>query len=154
MFKRDSHHSSTTDSVTPSVPAVAEAPTYFDEQSEFSGTLRLSNSATIDGRIEGEIECHGSIAVGPTGSVQGQIHAESVVVHGEVHGDIDARAEITLHKSARVHGDMVTEGIVIERGATVEGKITIGALSQTNVVREPVSTGSNVSPDQDTRGAG
>jgi cytoskeletal protein CcmA (bactofilin family) len=49
-----------------------------------------------------------------------------VIVDGEVHGDIDAQSEITLRRTARVHGDLTTEGIVIERGAKLEGRITIG----------------------------
>jgi cytoskeletal protein CcmA (bactofilin family) len=111
------------------VAGVAGGPTYFDEASEFSGTLRLQKSATIDGHIEGEIDCEQSVTVGPSGSVSARVRAESVVIHGEVHGDIEARSEITLHKTARVHGDMSTQGIVIEKGAQVEGRITIGTAN-------------------------
>ena len=57
-----------------------------------------------------------------------QVRAESVVIDGEIHGDIEARSEIMLSKTARVYGDIMTEGIVIERGAKVEGRITIGPV--------------------------
>ena len=104
--------------------------TYFDESSEFSGTLRLQSSACIDGSVEGEIDCERDVTVGPSGRIRAQIHAQSVEIFGEVHGDIQARSEITLHKTARVHGDMTTEGIVIEKGAKVEGRITIGSQAE------------------------
>jgi cytoskeletal protein CcmA (bactofilin family) len=108
-------------------PAGSAGTTYFDESSEFSGTLRLQSSACIDGSVEGEIDCDRDVTVGPSGRVHAQIHAQSIVILGEVRGDIHARSEITLHKTARVHGDMTTEGIVIEKGAKVEGRITIGS---------------------------
>lgn len=102
--------------------------TYFDESSQFSGTLHLRQSVRIDGAIEGEIECDQTVTIGAPGRVTARIRAQSVVIEGELHGDIEARGEITLHKTAKVFGDMTTEGIVVEKGAKVEGRITIGTL--------------------------
>jgi len=102
--------------------------TYFDESAQFSGTLHLRQSVSIDGAIEGEIECDQTVRIGPSGRVSARIRAQSVVIEGELHGDIEARGEITLHKTARVFGDMTTEGIVVEKGAKVEGRITIGSV--------------------------
>ena len=103
--------------------------TYFDESAEFSGTLHLRQSVCIDGAIEGEIECDQTVKIGPSGRVTARIRAQSVVIEGELHGNIEARGEITLHKTARVFGDMTTEGIVVEKGAKVEGRITIGCAA-------------------------
>ncbi len=107
----------------------APAGTYFDQSSSFTGSLKLEKNVHIDGSIDGELECAGTVTIGPSGKVAASIKAESVLIDGEVHGDIEARTEITLRKSARVYGDLRTEGIVIERGAKVEGQITIGASS-------------------------
>jgi cytoskeletal protein CcmA (bactofilin family) len=104
----------------------AHVGTYFDESSEFTGSLKLNKAVHIDGSIEGDLECSGTVTIGPSGRVTARIRAECVLIDGEVHGDIEARTEITLRKSARVYGDLRTEGIVIERGAKVEGQITIG----------------------------
>jgi cytoskeletal protein CcmA (bactofilin family) len=100
--------------------------TYIDASSEFTGSLKLQKSVHIDGSIEGDLDCSATVTIGPSGKVTAHIRAESVLIDGEVHGDIEARTGITLRKSARVYGDLKTEGIVIERGAKVEGQITIG----------------------------
>ena len=113
--------------------------TYVDESSEFSGTLKLAKSLHIDGAIEGEIECAETVTIGASGRVTASVCAEFVVIDGEIHGDIEARSEITLGKSARVYGDLMTEGIVIERGAKVEGRITIGPVRRSNAPTEPVA---------------
>lgn len=106
--------------------AATQVGTYFDESSQFTGSLKLNKSVHVDGSIEGDLDCSAAVTIGPTGKVTARIRAESVLIDGEVHGDIEARTEITLRKSARVYGDLKTEGIVIERGAKVEGQITIG----------------------------
>ena len=111
--------------------ALAASPantTYVDESSHFTGTLKLQKSLVVDGSVEGEIDCAATVTIGASGRVNAQICAETVLIDGEIHGDIEARGEITLSKSARVYGDIMTEGIVIERGAKVEGRITIGPV--------------------------
>ena len=112
----------------PALPAAPANETYVDASSEFTGTLKLAKSLHIDGAVEGEIDCAATVTIGNSGKVNAQIRAESVMIDGEIHGDIEARSEITLSKTARVYGDIMTEGIVIERGAKVEGRITIGPV--------------------------
>ena len=107
--------------VTTSTPT-----TTIDTSSEFTGSLKTQKALQIDGKVEGEVECGSIVTIGNGGKVNAHIRAEAVLIDGEVHGDIEARTEITLHKTARVYGDLKTEGIVIERGAKVEGQITIG----------------------------
>lgn len=116
----------TTASVDVRAALPERAATYMDASSDFTGSLKMSKSVHIDGTIEGELDCSATVTIGPSGKVTARIRAESVLIDGEVHGDIEARTEITLRKSARVYGDLKTEGIVIERGAKVEGQITIG----------------------------
>lgn len=112
----------------PRTPAPPASTTYVDESSEFTGTLKLTKNLVVDGSVEGEIDCAATVTIGATGRVNAQICAEFVVIDGEIHGDIEARSEISLSKTARVYGDLMTEGIVIERGAKVEGRITIGPV--------------------------
>ncbi|HTO08513.1 MAG TPA: polymer-forming cytoskeletal protein [Myxococcota bacterium] len=128
----------TTMDVRPAAPA--HVGTYFDESSQFTGSLKLNKAVHIDGSIEGDLDCTAAVTIGTSGKVTARIRAESVLIDGEVHGDIEARSEITLRKTARVYGDMKTEGIVIERGAKVEGQITIGpsnAVASTLAMPKP-----------------
>jgi cytoskeletal protein CcmA (bactofilin family) len=110
------------------VRAITSGPatTTVDASSEFTGSLKTQKAVQIDGKVEGEVDCGSTVTIGNSGKVTARIRAESVLIDGEVHGDIEARTEITLRKTARVFGDLKTEGIVIERGAKVEGQITIG----------------------------
>ena len=154
-----------TKSESDSVPALGAGPstlrpvsppadtTFVDASSEFSGSLRMNGDVQIDGSVEGEIECRGTLTVGDGGRVQAQVRAECVVIFGEVHGDIEASSEITLHKTARVFGDMNTEGIVIEKGAKVEGRITIGSSSESGARASASSAHAHAQPQADSHGS-
>ena len=99
---------------------------HIDEGAECSGKFRFASDAQIDGTVEGELDCHGTLLVSASGRVDAQIRAENVIIYGEAHGDIRASNQITLHKDAHVTGDLRTKGIVIEPGAQVQGCIAIG----------------------------
>jgi cytoskeletal protein CcmA (bactofilin family) len=117
-------------------PVTPATTTYVDESSQFVGSLKLTKNLVVDGTVEGEIDCAATVTIGSSGRVNAQICAETVVIDGEIHGDIEARSEISLSKTARVYGDLMTEGIVIERGAKVEGRITIGPVKSANRTRD------------------
>ena len=121
------------------VRAITSGPatTTIDASSEFTGSLKTQKAVHIEGKVEGDIDCGSTVTIGNSGKVTAHIRAESVQIDGEVHGDIEARTEITLRKTARVFGDLKTEGIVIERGAKVEGQITIGPSSRDTSTSTP-----------------
>jgi cytoskeletal protein CcmA (bactofilin family) len=74
----------------------------------------------IDGEIEGNIR-GGSMTVGDTGMVKGDIISESVTVHGRVEGSVRAR-KVMLARNAHVLGDIVHQSLSVEMGAVFEGQ--------------------------------
>jgi cytoskeletal protein CcmA (bactofilin family) len=74
----------------------------------------------IDGEIEGNIR-GGSMTVGDTGMVKGDIVSESVTVHGRVEGSVRAR-KVMLARNAHVMGDIVHQSLSVEMGAVFEGQ--------------------------------
>lgn len=112
---------------TPSRPPTPTGSTTFlDSSTVFEGKLTCADSLRIDGQVKGEINCAQKVAIGETGSVHATIEADTVVVAGEVNGDITATRKVTLEKTGRVNGNLCTPGIVIQEGAKLEGRITIG----------------------------
>ena len=111
----------------PPVSGQAPATTYIHKGCAFSGKIRLSESARIDGRVEGEIECGRSLTVGASSRIRATITCESAIVNGEVEGTVTARRKITLQKNAVISGQLHAAGIVIEEGAAFEGQIFISS---------------------------
>ena len=74
----------------------------------------------VDGEIEGNVR-GGSLTVGDTGMVKGDIISESVTVHGRVEGSVRAR-KVMLARNAHVLGDIVHQSLSVEMGAVFEGQ--------------------------------
>ena len=74
---------------------------------KITGTIDANGAELqVDGEIEGNV-VGGSLTVGDTGMVRGDVVSESVTVHGRVEGSVRAR-KVMLARNAHVLGDIVT----------------------------------------------
>lgn len=88
---------------------------------KITGTVDADGAEVqIDGEVEGNIR-GGSLTVGDTGMVKGDIVSESVTVHGRVEGSVRAR-KVMLARNAHVLGDIVHQSLSVEMGAVFEGQ--------------------------------
>lgn len=74
----------------------------------------------VDGEIDGNVRA-GSLTVGDTGLVKGDVVAESILVNGRVEGSVRAR-KVQLAKNAHVQGDITHQSLAVEMGAVFEGQ--------------------------------
>lgn len=102
--------------------ACPTAGTFIGTGALFQGTLRLKGDFCIDSEFHGCLSTNGSLTVGPSGSVEGDIRAREVIVAGAVVGDIVARSQLILRSGARLHGNVETACLEIERHAYFNGR--------------------------------
>lgn len=93
---------------------------YFDDGSEFDGTLRFRGSFRIDGFFKGRIESEEMLIIGDKGKVNAEIVVNHVVVNGEVRGEIKAAERVEINSLGRVYGTITTPKLIIEEGAYLE----------------------------------
>ncbi|MBL8558478.1 MAG: polymer-forming cytoskeletal protein [Hyphomonadaceae bacterium] len=74
----------------------------------------------VDGEIDGNVR-GGSLTVGDTGMVKGDVVAENVLVNGRVEGSVRAR-KVQLARNAHVLGDITHQSLSVEMGAVFEGQ--------------------------------
>lgn len=72
-------------------------------------------------KIMGEIHAQGSVKVGQSSVIIGNIFATSAVVAGAVKGDIDVQGPVVLDTSAIVMGNIKSKSVQINNGAVIEG---------------------------------
>ena len=104
-----------------SVAAERSSGTFIGSGALFEGTLTLRGDFRIDSEFRGELATDGTIVVGPSGAVVGDMRAREVHVFGAVVGDISARRQLVLHAGARLHGNIETACLEIERHAFFKG---------------------------------
>ena len=95
------------------------------------GQIFAREDLTIDGEVEGTIECHDHrLTIGPNARVQAGLKAREVVIHGSIQGNVESADKIDIKKEAKLVGDIKTSRIVIEDGAYFKGSIDISKSSQ------------------------
>lgn len=72
-------------------------------------------------RIIGEVISNGSIKVGQSSVIKGNMTATSAVIAGAVKGDIDVKGPVVLDSTAIIMGNIKSKSIQINNGAAIEG---------------------------------
>lgn len=72
-------------------------------------------------KITGELRSLGSIKIGQSSVIIGNIFANSAVIAGAVKGDIDVKGPVILDASAIIMGDIKSKSVQINNGAVIEG---------------------------------
>jgi cytoskeletal protein CcmA (bactofilin family) len=129
MFSAKTSHTSSHTPITPvKTPVTIDAvprgngkamPSIISAHLTVKGDLSSDGDIQVDGSIQGDVRTN-SLTIGETGSIDGSVTADTVLVAGVVTGQIHARA-VTLVRSARVQGDIWHESLAIEAGARFEG---------------------------------
>ncbi|HEY1605534.1 MAG TPA: polymer-forming cytoskeletal protein [Allosphingosinicella sp.] len=85
-----------------------------------TGNIATEGDLHVDGKIAGDIGC-GTLTLGESGEVRGNIVAREARLGGLVDGAVEAGI-VTLDQSARITGDILYETLSISGGADVEGR--------------------------------
>ena len=72
-------------------------------------------------KINGEVNSLGSVKIGQSSVINGNISANSAVIAGAVKGDIDVQGPVILDASAIVMGNIKSKSVQINNGAVIEG---------------------------------
>ncbi|MBP3475520.1 MAG: polymer-forming cytoskeletal protein [Lachnospiraceae bacterium] len=72
-------------------------------------------------KITGEVNSLGSVKIGQSSVVIGNILATSAVIAGAVKGDIDVKGPVILDTTAIVMGNIKSKSVQINNGAVIEG---------------------------------
>ena len=89
-----------------------------------------ADSVRIDGDFKGSVELQGSLVLGETGTITGDVRANYFLVAGEVTGNIYCDTQLHFASTARVVGDVNTPNLVLDEGSQVTGRYNVGEVPQ------------------------
>ena len=92
---------------------------------EIKGEIRSREELMVEGDVEGIVESHSTVTVGPNGKVKANIKAREVAIFGSVRGNIEVAEKIAIREKGSLIGDIKTAGISIDDGAYFKGSIDI-----------------------------
>ena len=103
-------------------PAVGDIETVIGKNTKIQGEVSGTGNLRIDGEIEGELKLSGSVIVGETGMVTGNVSARSLDVSGTVHGNAQTEEGLTIHTTGQLIGDVKVNAFQIEDGGIFKGR--------------------------------
>jgi cytoskeletal protein CcmA (bactofilin family) len=88
---------------------------------EITGDSDAAEIYAESARITGEVRSRGSVKVGQSTVIVGNIYGSSAVIAGAVKGDIDVHGPVVLDTTAIVMGNIKSQSVQINNGAVIEG---------------------------------
>ena len=70
------------------------------------GEIRAREELLVDGDVEGMLESHSVITVGPNGKVRGNIKARQAAIFGSVRGNVEVVEKIAIREQGSLIGDI------------------------------------------------
>jgi len=101
---------------------------FLGNQSQIEGTIQAEGILLVQGKWEGEINCH-QLVVTREGRVEGKIFCQLLEIWGAVEG-FSRATKTVIQPSARFRGCLMAEGISIAPGAILEGAIIFPHLDE------------------------
>lgn len=98
------------------------------------GTMRVPGTASIDGKLEGELTAD-TVIVQHNGSMDGRTTANHVRVAGVLNNTTIANKTLLIEASGKIAGSITYEELEIKKGGTLQGGIykvgqaALGALA-------------------------
>ena len=87
-----------------------------------TGTIKANNEVTIQGAIDGDIECN-SVTINKSGNVKGKIKADTMTVEGKAEGEININDVLNIKSEGNVNGKVFYGEIQIDEGGKLSGEI-------------------------------
>lgn len=100
--------------------------TLIDSTVSIKGEVSFDKSARIDGSIKGNVVGSktkgGTLIVGATAVIKGNVTCHSVVVLGRVEGNIES-SQLEIRSGATLLGDIFYDVIEIHQGSSINGRM-------------------------------
>ena len=128
----------------PPAPSTAGLVGYLYKGSRITGQLNFQGPARIDGAVDGEIQCQGTLTIGESAEVRARISGQVVVIRGKVEGNVTAKEKVEVATPGRLIGNIDSPRLIITEGVVFDGDCFMGVAKQ----KGGVSSSQNISADK------
>jgi cytoskeletal protein CcmA (bactofilin family) len=105
-----------------------EAVSLVDRHSSFDGLFRAQRDLRVEGEVNGNVTCDGTLFISEGAVVAAAVDAEHITVAGDLSGEIRCRGRLQILPSGRVRANVTTGSLVIQEGAIYEGQLEMAGI--------------------------
>jgi len=95
--------------------------------SRIDGNLQFTEGLRIDGEVFGDVRGNPDqpsiLVISEAAVVQGDVHADHVIINGRVRGAVNARQLLELQPRAGIEGDVCYRALEMHQGAIISGQL-------------------------------
>jgi cytoskeletal protein CcmA (bactofilin family) len=95
--------------------------------SRIEGNLKFTEGLRIDGEVFGDTRANPGqpsiLVISEAAVVQGEVHADHVIINGTVRGPVFASELLELQPKARIEGDVRYKALEMHQGAVISGHL-------------------------------
>jgi cytoskeletal protein CcmA (bactofilin family) len=95
--------------------------------SRIEGNLKFTEGLRVDGEVVGDTraspEQPSILVISESAVVEGEIHADHVIINGTVRGPVHAKELLELQPKARIEGDVYYKALEMHQGAVISGQL-------------------------------
>lgn len=106
-----------------------EAETIIGPSVKVKGEFNGQGDIIVEGVLEGSLKTGNRLRVGDKAKIKASVEAKDSSISGEVTGNIKIKGFLELTATARITGDVEAASIAIEKGAQINGRITMGGAA-------------------------
>jgi cytoskeletal protein CcmA (bactofilin family) len=103
---------------------------YLYKGSRVNGQLSFQGAVRIDGSVDGEIQCQGTLTIGEGADIRAKISGRVVILRGRVEGNVTAKERLELIAPARLVGNVDTPRLLVTEGVVFDGNCAMGTTKQ------------------------
>ena len=96
--------------------------TFISEGTQITGEMSVEHDLRVEGVVKGAVSVGGTLVLGPTGRIEGDVGARSATLAGNVTGNIHTQEKLVLEGKSVLLGDLQTRELIIQEGAIFQGK--------------------------------
>jgi len=100
------------------------------------GDFNGDGDVIVEGVVIGNLKTKNNLRVGHDAKIQAEVVAQSAFIAGEVIGNITVENEIELTANAKIKGDITANLISMEKGAKVNGRLTMNGQKKVELTKE------------------
>ena len=108
-------------------PRTPTARGFLSSEVSIEGDLSFRNELLIDGKVNGKINATGTLIVGKSARIRGEVRAKSVTVQGTIEGNVFASERCVLEPGATLRGDIESPSLALDENASFLGRAKITA---------------------------
>ncbi|MCD8509595.1 MAG: polymer-forming cytoskeletal protein [Bacillus sp. (in: Bacteria)] len=114
---------------------LSEVATIIGAETTIEGSISISSSIRIDGKVQGKVECSGDVTIGKDGHVEKHITARNLFIAGTVKGSVNVEEKVHIFETGVLEGKVQMKTLVIDENGQFRGEsIMNGAKAGKNIV--------------------